>query len=242
MSGITIKDVQTKLLRKLEQNQKAEVSEHLLTRIFRNYAGSDGCLTEESFAAALRDKFGSVLDGNETSFLFYFWDSMAGQREPSGLVEYQLIVADLTGAMPQYTTGFNSGNEAVKTNKGAKANRSSQEGGIFGGGSYEADANGVAPPNARAPAPPMMAPPQMMAAPSSRPKGNQSSIPGGIFGGEAEAAVSPRGRPVPPQSGGNKSNKSSIEGGIFGTAPPAAPVARGGRNSNQSSIPGGIFG
>ena len=112
-----------------------------------------------------------------------------------------------------------------------------QEGGIFGGGSYEADAardGGYGRPMP----PPKMGSVQMdaEAPPSQRPRGNQSSIEGGIFG-EAPADMAPARK-----GGANKSNQSSIEGGIFGTGPAvAAPVNRG-RHSNQSSIEGGIFG
>ena len=72
---------------------------------------------------------------------------------------------------------------------------------------------------------------------ANRPRGNQSSIAGGIFGGENEMAPPPSAR-----ESGNKSNQSSIAGGIFGEGPAAVKTKPNGNRGNQSSIPGGIFG
>merc|ERR1719473_340909 len=83
---------------------------------------------------------GSPLTPEEGTFLFHFWDTQAEQQDPIGFVPVPLIVQDLLTNVPEYSTGFNSGQEAIKTTKGARGNLPSQSGGIFGGGSYEADA------------------------------------------------------------------------------------------------------
>lgn len=235
---LTVAQIQSKILEKVDQKYKGGVSKQRLDKGFRELdLDGDGFLRFNEFAEALSVHFGNPISGDESQFLFQFWDTMAGQQEPQGAIEIDLAVQDLLSSVPQYGTGFNSGHDGIKSNKGAKGNMPSQAGGIFGGGSYEADANNMlsarsAPMDARS------VPMQPEAPPSSRPRGNQSSIPGGIFG---EAAPT-----QPPLSGNgqgsNRSNQSSIAGGIFGEGP--APAAQKVKkfNSNQSSIPGGIFG
>lgn len=138
--------------------------------------------------------------------------------------------------MPQYDT-LMQGKDLPQIAGSGQGNRPSQEGGIFGGGSYEADSRNLLPPRG----PPSSTGGAMPAVPIFRkPVNNESSIEGGIFGtgGGVEATPSQR---------SNRSNESSVPGGIFGTegglhARPASGRATGGRNSNASSIPGGIFG
>jgi len=186
---------------------------------------------------------GNALKEEEAMFLFSFWDSCAGQQEPTGIVPVMLAVDDLVGSMQQYTgTMFKSGQDPLDKaiGGGNKSNQSSLgAGGIFGGGAFEADARGGGKPAMPSGAPAMMQAPPQMAQVSDRPRGNNSSIPGGIFGGEEQLAN------APPSSrgGGNKSNQSSIQGGIFGEqqAPSYQPKANK-PYSNASSIPGGIFG
>lgn len=134
---------------------------------------------------------------------------MAGQREPQGVVDINLIITDLLGSVPTYSTGFNSGNDTFRGG-GNKSNRSSVQGGIFGGGSYAADAEGsLPPPSHRAPA---YQPPAAFGVADDgsarKPRGNQSSIEGGIFGNAAPLAPQPSNR-----SNSNRSNQSSIQGG-----------------------------
>jgi len=194
---------------------------------------SSRSITFKEFNAALGEL---CLAPDEASFLFQFWDTMAGQQEAQGAVDIQLVVTDLIGSVPTYSTGFNSGPEGFKSN-GNKSNRSSVQGGIFGGGSYAADAVGEAPQLSNrasyAPSAPAMAPP------TNKPRGNQSSIEGGIFGGmDGSAPLAPQ-----PSNRANRSNQSSVDGGIFSAAGPnCAPATNRSNRSNQSSIPGGIFG
>jgi len=234
----TIKSIQLKILEKVEQKYKGGVTKERLLRIFTDKdSNQDGFVTLVQFKEAIREGGGNAISDAEAEFLFDFWDTMAGQQEPQGAVECALCATDLLASQPSYNTGFNSGDELIKANKGGRGNLPSQQGGIFGGGSYEADANRENGTHvARAmPNQPLNAAAQQP--PTGRPRGNQSSIEGGIFGEQNEAQKPVRSG----NGGGNQSNKSSIEGGIFGHAQPAAP-ARQGRNSNQSSIPGGIFG
>ena len=209
---------------------------HLLTRRSPNDLPTSRSVTYKEFNTALGEL---CLAPDEAAFLFQFWDTMAGQQEAQGAVDIQLVVTDLIGSVPTYSTGFNSGPEAFKS-AGNKSNRSSVQGGIFGGGSYAADANGEAPQfsnrgPAYAPSAPAMAPS------SNKPRGNQSSVEGGIFAGmDGSAPLAPQ-----PSNRSNRSNQSSVQGGIFSEAPNCAPASNRGANankSNQSSIPGGIFG
>lgn len=164
-----------------------------------------------------------------------FWDTMAGQQEAQGAVQVDLAINDLLSSQPEYTTGFRSGAEGFRA-KEAKGNLPSQSGGIFGGGSYQAEAEGLPSNRPAAPMPPQSQAGGTAAQQSSRPKGNQSSVQGGIF-----APMEPTDAP-PPSSRSNRSNKSSIEGGIFGSAGPVGPPQEKKFNSNRSSIEGGIFG
>jgi len=232
----TVKELQLKILDKIELKHKSGVKKHTLESIFGNAdKNRDGLLSLNDFATALEMQCSNALSKPELNFVFEFWDTMAGQRDASGFIEVDLVVQDLLASMPTYGTGFNSGDEGIKANKGAKGNLPSQSGGIFGGGAYSADAAGESISH-RALNPVQQSQP-LPAAQGVRPKGNQSSIPGGIFGADESAA------PTPTQNNrSNRSNQSSIQGGIFGEAPAPAPKQYQGRNSNQSSIPGGIFG
>ena len=160
---------------------------------------------------------------------------MAGQQEPQGAVQVDLAINDLLSSQPEYTTGFRSGAEGFRA-KQAKGNLPSQEGGIFGGGSYQAEAEGLPSHRPAQPMPPQSQAGGMVAQQSSRPKGNQPSVEGGIF-----APMDPSAAP-PPSSRSNRSNKSSVEGGIFAQPALAGPPQEKKFNSNRSSIPGGIFG
>ena len=187
MSGVTIADIQKKILEKVEQKYKGGVSKERLARIFNEKdKDKDGFVSQVEFIAALQEGGGNPVSDMEAEFLFTFWDTLAGQKDPQGAVEVVMAVEDLMAAMPTYSTGFNSGDLGIKANKGAKGNLPSQAGGIFGGGSYEADAMnekvgrpGGAPVNDVAMGVQEMPP---RAEPNAgRPKGNQSSVVGGIF-------------------------------------------------------------
>ena len=233
----TIRDIQQKIVVKYE-SKKGNMTESKLLKTLRDYAKTEpNAITGNEFVKAVVHDGLNAVTVEEAQFLFHFWDTMAEQQEPVGVVALGLCISDLLSTQPQYGTGFSSGPETLKTNKGAKGNLPSQSGGIFGGGSYAADAmqeQGGALPQASSPGRAVA-----RTEPSARPKGNQSSIPGGIFG-EADPSQQP-----PPSSRSNRSNQSSIQGGIFGEGPVARmPTQQGDRSnrSNQSSIPGGIFG
>jgi hypothetical protein len=231
----TIADIQGKFLAKMENKYKGAITKARLTKVFSEFDhDNDGFITLDEFKSALEFS-GNSLSETEGEFLFGFWDTMAGQQEAQGAVQISLAVSDLLSTQPAYGGPFKSGDDGFKINPTSKSNRPSQEGGIFGGGSYEADAAGDALSARRGAAAP---PPQasMAAAPSSRPKGNQPSVPGGIFAPAAENV------PGPQSTRSNKSNQSSIAGGIFGSAEPLQAPAPKKFNSNASSVPGGIFG
>jgi len=236
MAGVTIADIQAKIVAKFEQKHKGGMTKSKLNMMFNQVdKDKDGFITFPEFLTALEHDCNALTD-NEASFLFQFWDTMAGQQEPQGGVQIDLAVNDLLSSVPDYNTGFRSGPDQFRQ-KQAKGNLPSQEGGIFGGGSYAADANGSLEYQqyARAAPPPMSSVGSTAAQQSSRPKGNQSSIEGGIFGQAAS-------QDAPPSSRSNRSNQSSIQGGIFGEAQPIGMPVEKKFNSNRSSIPGGIFG
>ena len=161
MSGQSIASIQTKFLEKIEQKYKGGVSKERLIKIFGGKdTNEDGFITLVEFKRAISES-GNALSDPEAEFLFHFWDTMAQTQEPRGQVEVGLCVHDLISSQPQYGTGFRSGEDGLKANKGAKGNLPSQQGGIFGGQ-----------------APSM----QQGRPPSSKRNSNQSSIPGGIFG------------------------------------------------------------
>lgn len=231
-------DPRDKINEKMEQKFKVGgATKTRLSTIFSDVSRkTEGFLTFDEWETAVKVGLGNALTDDECEGLFHFYlqqidDPMVKQYQ---IVPIDLIIADLTGAQQQYGTLFNSGDEPVKANLKSRGNLPSQEGGIFGGGSYASDAKmELGAPRGGAPPPPT--PPIASAAPAERQRGNQSSITGGIFGA---AALQP-----PPSSRANRSNQSSIPGGIFGDAQPgAAPSQRARPNSNASSIPGGIFG
>ena len=223
------------LIEKFEQKFKGSITPSKLSRIFGDQdSDNDGFITLAQFKQAITMS-GNALSDIEAEFLFHFWDTMAEQQPAQGAIEIGVAVADLVASVPSYNGGFRSGEEGFKM-KGAKGNQPSQEGGIFGGGAYMADANGMAADYPkRGPSVPMAAPSMEMG--FQKPKNNQSSIEGGIFGTGGAPSAPPSSR-----SSRNRSNQSSIEGGIFGTADPIQMPRVQKKNSNQSSIPGGIFG
>jgi len=237
----TIKDLQAKYLTKLESKTKGGITKRTLSKNLGEFDGdNDGFVSFNEFWRSL-ERAGNALSSQEAEFLFSFWDTRAGQQDPCGYVPVALAVDDLLSSQEQYTSVmFKSGVDKMMdspTKGGNQSNRSSQQGGIFGGGAYSADAAGggygAPPPSVSAPVAQFE-----MAAAQEKPRGNQSSIAGGIFG-EADQSAPPSSR-----GGGNKSNKSSIEGGIFGTAMENMPMQPRANKpySNASSIPGGIFG
>jgi len=235
----SIADIQDKYVTKLAAKLPSggNISARTLSKSLGEFDGdNDGFISLSEFLRAV-ERAGNALDRNEAEFLFAFWDTYAGEREPRGVVDVKMAVDDLVRSLPRFSTGFNSGNDSGLKAGGNKSNKSSMEGGIFGGGSYEADSRGAVPPAShRGAAPPgyqmeQGGPGQM----SNRPRGNQSSVAGGIFGNDESSAPKASG-------GGNKSNLSSIPGGIFGENNAMAPPPSHRCNSNASSIPGGIFG
>jgi len=232
----TIADIQAKLLNKLESKLPGgNITPAALKKVLNHFdIDRDGVISLAEFLRAANGK----IEADEAEFLFMFWDSAAGEREPCGMVEVDVAVNDLLSSMPQYSTLLKGADPVAVANRG-KGNRPSQEGGIFGGGMYAAESEREsASANRNRAAYAAGAPVKVMEAPAvfSKPVNNASSIPGGIFGGENVPPPAPGGR-------SNRSNQSSVEGGIFGSGPAEVrpPSARG-RDTNQSSIPGGIFG
>lgn len=187
------------------------------------------------------EQAGNVFSDKEMEFLFYFMATKGYQEDQMEVADINFIIEVLYSGVQQYSSTLFSSGPPPPVPKQTHGNLSSQEGGIFGGGSYEADA--------RASARDMYARPSSGLSTEShserggnhaqlpiRPRGNQSSIAGGIFGGAAEVADSQQDRRV------SKSNESSISGGIFGRDGPPSAVGRPRVDSNKSSIPGGIFG
>lgn len=234
----SIADIQAKLVDKMAEKlpSRSAINPRSIGKVLSEFdTDNDGFLSLNEFRRSV-ERCGNALDGRETDFLFAFWDTCAGEREPCGRMEIRLAVQDLMGGLPDYQAAFNSGPDAGAKYSGNKSNAPSQTGGIFGGGSYEADARGLPMPSTR-PAPggmPVNAPYSEQA--PNRPRGNQSSISGGIFNPEPVDQAPSSNR------GGNRSNKSSIAGGIFGEQPQQALAPAKRFNSNASSIPGGIFG
>jgi len=238
MAAVTIAHIQDKFVTKLAAKLPSggNISTRTLSKSLGEFDGdNDGFISLAEFLRAV-ERAGNALDRKEAEFLFAFWDTCAGEREPQGFVNVKMAVDDLVHSLPQFSTGFNSGNDSGLKAGGNKSNKSSMEGGIFGGGSYEADSRGAEPLSHRGAAPPDYQMEQGgRGQMSNRPKGNQSSVAGGIFGSDESSAPKSSG-------GGNKSNKSSIPGGIFGENNAMAPPVSHRCNSNASSIPGGIFG
>jgi len=230
-------DPRDKINEKMEQKFKVGgATKNRLTPIFAAVSTTPGFVTFPEWKKAVEVGLGNALSDDECGGLFHFYLEQIDDPvlKEYGAVPIDLIIADLTGAQQQYGTLFNSGDEPVKANLKSRGNLPSQEGGIFGGGSYASDANSErGAPQSNAPPPPT--PPMQPEAAVERPRGNMSSIAGGIFGDAAP--------PPPNSSRSNRSNQSSIPGGIFGDSQPAAtPSQRARPNSNASSIQGGIFG
>jgi len=240
MSGVSIADIQAKFLDKLARKlpNGQQINDRSVRKVLNEFDGdNDGRLTLNEFFRAV-ERAGNGIDNQEAKFLFAYWDTRAGEFEPCGLMDIKLAVADLLISQTTYDSGFNSGVESLGVHGGGnKSNKPSQVGGIFGGGSYEADSRGEPPAHSHRGAPSSGFEARAPFEQVQRPRGNQSSVQGGIFGEE------PENLPMPSQrGGGNQSNKSSIEGGIFGEAR-SQPSQREKTNySNRSSIPGGIFG
>lgn len=239
----TIADIQGKFIAKLENKYKGGINKMRLNKVFAETdKDNDGFISLAEFKEAITLS-GNALAETEAEFLFAFWDTMAGQQEAQGAIEIALAVSDLLSTLPSYGGPFNSGAEGFKNKGTGKNNQPSQDGGIFGGGCYEADAAGVPLSSHRSGVGGGVAASQQQA-PSSSPQrsqpkhSNAPSVPGGIFAAQDENFV------APPTSnrGSNKSNQSSIAGGIFGTNEPMAPPVQKKKYSNAPSIPGGIFG
>lgn len=230
----SIADLQDRYLAKLASKTRGTLNKHAIATSLKEWdSDGDGCISLREFLQAL-ERAGNPLNANEASALFSFWDTRAGQQDPVGLVPIGLAAEDLAASQEQFSGNvFRSGDTENKGGAGNKSNRPSQQGGIFGGGAFEADSRGVE--YARQPAP-CGRPMGELATQSSRPKGNEPSIAGGIFGEADGAAPTNRG-------GGNKSNRSSVDGGIFAMPNEPQLMQRGNKPySNASSIPGGIFG
>ena len=128
--------------------------------------------------------------------------------EPQGVVDINLIITDLLGSVPTYSTGFNSGNDTFRGG-GNKSNRSSVQAASLAAAPTPPTPSSLPPPSHRAPA---YQPPAAFGVADDgsarKPRGNQSSIEGGIFGNAAPLAPQPSNR-----SNSNRSNQSSIQGG-----------------------------
>ena len=88
--------IQKKFLAKLEQKCVGNKSlTSVLRKAFRDVdLDNDGVISFPEWARVV-EVAGSVLTDQESEFLFYFWDSMAGQREPQGLISVAVATNDL---------------------------------------------------------------------------------------------------------------------------------------------------
>eukprot|EP00325_Prymnesiales_sp_UTEX-LB-985_P009662 CAMPEP_0174714336 /NCGR_PEP_ID=MMETSP1094-20130205/17566_1 /TAXON_ID=156173 /ORGANISM="Chrysochromulina brevifilum, Strain UTEX LB 985" /LENGTH=285 /DNA_ID=CAMNT_0015913673 /DNA_START=52 /DNA_END=910 /DNA_ORIENTATION=+ len=231
----TIADIQAKFVDKLAEKlpSRSSMNPRSIGKALSEFdTDNDGFLNFPEFMRSV-ERCGNALDRREAEFLFSFWDTCAGERAPCGKVEIKLAVNDLMGSLPDFQPAFNSGAHEIGRGSagGNKSNAPSQSGGIFDGGSYAADARGDAmPPSHRGPSAPSVREPFSAEAPA-RPRGNQSSVQGGIFNQEPLAVENSA------RGDGNKSNKSSISGGIFGEEAPHALAPTKRYNSNASSVP-----
>jgi len=227
----TIAEIQAKLIKAFENRIKGQLNEHSLkTKLPK------GDFTFEQFSQALTFA-GSPLTDQEAEFLYVFWDTQAGAQEQTGFVSADLAAKDLASSMDEFNNGGLPSGDVTGPDfsSGNQSNRSSQPDGIFGGGAYAADADVRSGIPAYVGAPPSYKPATDNG--SSRPRGNQSSVPGGILAHDENAPA----QPPSSRGGGNKSNQSSLQGGIFGKAD-VPEKRRNPTKSNQSSIEGGIFG
>ena len=123
----TIKDIEQKILDKIEQKFKGGNLKSRLGRIFSDQdKDQDGFLTFVEFMKALVDGAGNPISQQEAEFLFNFWDTLGGQEPAQGAIQWSLAVQDLLQTSPVYGTGFNSGDEFLKANKGGRGNKPSQ--------------------------------------------------------------------------------------------------------------------
>lgn len=181
---------------------------------------------------------GSAISEEEARLLFYFWDTRGGQIEACDQVPIKLAIESMLSNTPEYGVLVGGSAPAPVMNRG-QGNRPSQEGGIFGGGVYQQDATKeiASQKMNRQAFRPVQLPALEDLQGQQRPRGNESSIEGGIFGNEGPSSQGP------PSQKTNRNNQSSIPGGIFGEAYAVPdPRPKSGRNHNGSSIEGGIFG
>jgi len=236
---MSLSAIQKKFLDKVEQkcNGGNTVQRQLRKYFTEVDLDNDGFVNVREWASVV-ERTGGAISSDEACALFEFWDTAGYAREPNGLVSTAEIIASLMTSEVSSEAVFDQrgappsrGNEGNTRNMG---NRPSAPGGIFGGGVYESDAHFAQKAQVASLAPPA---PFEQARPVERPRGNQSSVEGGIFGEGPAADESPR-------KGKVQNNRSSLSGGIFGQDENAAPArpAMQKRNANASSIPGGIFG
>lgn len=236
----TIDAIERKLLDKIESKCGGGMT---VTRLLKKTMtafdyDNDGNLRLVEFLK-VAETAGSAISEEEARLLFYFWDTRGGQIEACDQVPIKLAVDSMLSNTPEYGVLVAGSAPAPVVNRG-KGNLPSQEGGIFGGGVYQQDATmDIANQKTNRQAfRPVQLPALEDLQGQQRPKGNQSSVEGGIFGMEDST------RQGPPAQKSNRSNQPSIPGGIFGEAhavPDPCPP-KSGRNRNGSSIEGGIFG
>tara|TARA_B110001452_G_scaffold192179_1_gene162246 strand:- start:976 stop:1683 length:708 start_codon:yes stop_codon:yes gene_type:complete len=233
---MSLQQLQAKFLAKAEEKCTGAMTlPRLMRKLFQSVdLDNDGFVSIREWAAVV-EKAGGAITSDEACALFEYWDSAGYQREPSGFCAIADAVASLMSSelsSEPVFGGATAGPPSAADPQGNRGNRSSVEGGIFGGGVYESDAQRFAAPRHGA-----YVPPTEYAQPADMPRGNQSSIQGGIFGDAAQV-------PSPPKAVNKKySNASSVPGGIFAADENSGPSFQPKkRNANASSIPGGIFG
>ena len=215
--------IQKKFLAKLEQKCVGNKSlTSVLRKAFRDVdLDNDGVISFPEWARVV-EVAGSVLTDQESEFLFYFWDSMAGQREPQGLISVAVATNDLMGNEKPDADFFGLSHQpGAATGKAAAAPTAGSGDRLgFGGGAYdERPAAEDMTPREYVPPPEPFRPP-----PSTD-----------IFGAGPPA-------PERRESRTNRSNASSVPGGIFGEDDTSAPKGKKMYDANRSSVPGGIFG
>merc|ERR1719181_1348394 len=153
-------------LRKIEEKFKGSPTARL-KKLFKDVdLDNDGMIGFREWMRIV-ELAGNAISADEAEFLFVFWDTHAGEREQSGAIIIELAISDLLGTEPNYGSYFQAGG-APGVKEPTKNNRSSVEGGIFGGGMYEAESTRDrrgAPPGRQPMAQQNIAPPPMAASP-----------------------------------------------------------------------------
>jgi len=233
--AMSLSAVQQKFVAKCESKcQGGTTVARQLRKMFQQVdLDNDGLVNIREWAAVVEATNGAISQ-DEACALFEFWDTAGYARDPNGAVSVSEAIASLMssevqseavfddrgrGAPPPSRGGESDGAPREQQWNGNKGNRPSAPGGIFGGGVYESDQQRAEVDQQRAQADRAMALRQHeQVQPVNRPKNNESSLAGGIFGG-------PMADDTPRQGVEKKnySNRSSLDGGVPSLSPSLSP-------------------